>query len=84
MPPGLMLSAALPVAGSTLEFLPLADSFHEWSLPQHRWNPLHTPHFHSWELTTKQKMRHVKTIVHCRNVIVTQFVIHTDYKCKRE
>ena len=34
----------------------MADSLHEWSSPQHKWNSLHTPHLHSWGLTTKKGM----------------------------
>ena len=55
MPSGLLYAAALPVAGSTLEFLPVADSLQEWSSLQHRWNLLHTPHLHSWGLATKKE-----------------------------
>ena len=56
MPVGLLHSAALPVAGSIVVFPPLAGSPPELCLPQHRWNLLHTLHFHNWELSGTVKI----------------------------
>ena len=33
----------------------MAGSLQEWSSLQHRWNPLHTPHLHSWGLAKKKE-----------------------------
>ena len=51
MPVRLFHSAVLLVACSILVFPPLAGSPPELRLPQRRWNLLHTPHFHNWELS---------------------------------
>ena len=77
MPPHSLWAAALPIAGSTLEFLPMAGNFHEWSSPQHRRNSHHTPHCYSWELKPIKYLQPkvIKTLIKnykCDTLVYTQ------------